>query len=427
MKNKLIIFFALCLAMASCNTDPELGFAEFERVTVSEISDTEAKINWSIIKKGDLHNAPSIDNLFICYSASNNKPTINDHYFISQNNYHYGIHDAKLTGLTPGTKYYVRISLDGKLYSDVVTFTTTGQNPNPSVDPTPNPSVDPSENPSIIITEVNSVEFQARSGYNEWTNPEWLQISGTVLYIVNEAYGNLLLIDDYGIVPVYGVTATIQKDQVNDQSFSSLGIERGAHITICGTKKTYKGVNELFCAYFVSKDSYTSDYIIPPATIENSLTLLPQDFSGGTKKYELEKNENGCWFGVKCDSWSLWLLIYYQNESSTSVIPYGTYNINGTSLYGTAFVGTGYSRRDNAFYGSYAWTNTNDVTTCNLLFLRSGTVTVSAGTSYGQKISINAVSSGNQPLNINYQVDNIVLKNCVVSNGSFYAPRKPQK
>ena len=74
--------------MASCNTDPELGFAEFERVTVAEISDTEAIINWSIIEKGDWHNAPSIDNLFICYSASNNKPTINDLYIAPEHFYY---------------------------------------------------------------------------------------------------------------------------------------------------------------------------------------------------------------------------------------------------------------------------------------------------------------------------------------------------
>lgn|GEM_PF-5003156 len=425
MKQKIILLCAL-IAITACNTDPEIGRGSyFGGVSATTVNDAEAIINFTI-SDGDY--SSNITSLLVCYSSDNKVPTSADEYVSvphpSQNYdwYFEGSYDVELTNLRPGTTYYARVYAaygPRGMYSDVVTFTTTGQNPNPSHDPT----TDPSEPPSMFITEVNSVGFRNKSKYDELTNPEWLQISGTVLYIVNGTRGDLLLIDDNGIVPVYGVTAAIQKDRVNDQSFSSLDITRGSHITICGTKHTYKDVDELYCAYLVSKDTYTSDYIVPPSTIENSLTLVSQNFAGGTKTYELLKNESGCWFGVKSDSWSMWVYFYYNKESSTSVIPYGTYNIDDTYKYGTVGAGEGYGR-DDSFYGSYLFTNTGNVTTCNLLFLKSGTVTVSAGTGYGQKISINAVTSAEQPLAVNYEIDNITLKNCVVASISFYAPRK---
>ena len=411
MKNKLVIFFALCLAMASCNTDPELGFAEFERVTVSEISDTEAKINWSIIKKGDLHNAPSIDNLFICYSASNNKPTINDLYIAPEHFYYIG--NEKLTGLIPGTKYYARISLDGILYSDVVTFTTTGQNPNPSVDPNPNPSADPGMN----VIEVNSQTFLSRGNYDDSTNPERLKISGTVLFVCNEECGSLILVDDYGTVPVGCLRSTIGRE--SDKSFATLGIKTGSHITICGTKATYDGVQQLEWAYLVSNDSYTNTNILVPTIIEKPFKY-PQSFNATW--CNIFRNVDGCWFLLGGDDWEIGLIFMYENESSTSIIPYGTYTISSTYKYGTIGAGEGYSRAENAYYGSFCLTHTNLYEQFNLCFLTPGTVTVSAGTNKGQKINISAKSSVNT--SIDYSIDNLELKNFVVTSGTNNSPRK---
>ena len=429
MKHKLFIIFALCLTLASCNTDSELGYAEIESVTISDISNNEAVVWYSITPTGN--HSPMIENIYICYSTSNPKPNISDSYIIADNyldhgysgaatygfEWLYGVNSKKLEGLIPGTTYYVRLSLDGILYSDVVTFTTTGQNPNPSVDP----SVDPSAAPSMFITEVNSNGFQARLGYNEWTNPEWLQISGTVLYIVNEQYGNLIIVDDYGIVPVYGITATMQKDRTNDKSFSSLGITRGTHITICGTKKTYQGENELYNAYLVSKDSYNNSNILSPSVVEKPFKYS-QSFTA--KKCELERFTDGCWLGLQGDDWQMWLLFFYETENSNSVIPYGTYTVSTNHTYGTIAPGEGYLRKDNAFYGSYLMTNTNDIIKFNCCFISSGTITISAGTNQGQKISVDAVTSAtSNPTAITYEIDNLVLKNCIVTSGSF-SPRK---
>ena len=91
-------------------------------------------------------------------------------------------------------------------------------------------STDPSVPKAVTVAEFLAASVSA---------DQWYQLTGTVSNITNTTYGDFDLTDDSGTVYVYGLCATRQ-DQ-NDKSFASLGIEEGDNITIATLRANYQG------------------------------------------------------------------------------------------------------------------------------------------------------------------------------------------
>ncbi len=78
----------------------------------------------------------------------------------------------------------------------------------------------------------------------------WYELTGTITDLYNTEYGNFTLVDESGSVLVYGLTAT--KVAKNDKSFASLNLKDGDIITLCGTRSSYNGKDQVGGpAYFI--------------------------------------------------------------------------------------------------------------------------------------------------------------------------------
>ena len=78
----------------------------------------------------------------------------------------------------------------------------------------------------------------------------WYELTGTITDLYNTEYGNFTLVDESGSVLVYGLTAT--KVANNDKSFASLNLKDGDIITLCGTRSSYNGKDQVGGpAYFI--------------------------------------------------------------------------------------------------------------------------------------------------------------------------------
>jgi len=125
---------------------------------------------------------------------------------------------------------------------------------NPDDPDEPDDPGEPDE-PTEILT-VSIADFLAA----EESSTQKYQLTGTVSGSINTTYGNFDLVDNSGSVYVYGLTATdLGYGATNDKSFASLGIEAGDIITIIGYRGSYNGKDEVFYAYFVSKEDDGGD------------------------------------------------------------------------------------------------------------------------------------------------------------------------
>ena len=85
---------------------------------------------------------------------------------------------------------------------------------------------------------------------------DYYQMTGKVANLTNTTYGNFDLVDATGSILVYGLTAT--KQESNDKSFASLGIEAGDIVTLIGTRDEYNGTPQVGGpAYYVSHTGHT--------------------------------------------------------------------------------------------------------------------------------------------------------------------------
>ncbi len=168
---------------------------------------------------------------FLC-SSSSSTPTYYDYdYRTTTADVHNGNYSANFNSLTPNTTYYYRMyyyQSGSYYYSDARTFTTANAS---------------SIGSAKTIAEFKALPDDANTYYS---------LTGVIWYIDNSTYGNFYLIDETGVLPVYGLTST--KRVSNDQSFASLGLSAGDNITISGTKNTYGGYIEARYSYLVSKN-----------------------------------------------------------------------------------------------------------------------------------------------------------------------------
>lgn len=85
---------------------------------------------------------------------------------------------------------------------------------------------------------------------------DYYQMTGKVANLTNTTYGNFDLVDATGSILVYGLTAT--KQESNDKSFASIGLEAGDIVTLIGTRDEYNGTPQVGGpAYHVSHIGHT--------------------------------------------------------------------------------------------------------------------------------------------------------------------------
>ena len=99
------------------------------------------------------------------------------------------------------------------------------------------------------VKEVTIEEFIAA----EVSDNVWYQLTGTILSIDNDYYGNITIQDETGSVYVYGLTKT--KVDKNDNSFSSIGLSEGDIVTLVGTRDEHNGEAQVGGpAYYISHE-----------------------------------------------------------------------------------------------------------------------------------------------------------------------------
>ena len=95
----------------------------------------------------------------------------------------------------------------------------------------------------------------------------WYQLTGTILSIDNDYYGNITIQDETGSVYVYGLTKT--KVDKNDNSFSSIGLSEGDIVTLAGTRTSYNDQPQVGGpAYYISHEE--GELPDDPALIEGT-------------------------------------------------------------------------------------------------------------------------------------------------------------
>ena len=116
------------------------------------------------------------------------------------------------------------------------------------------------------------------------------ELTGLISSNPGETYGDFDLEDETGIVYVYGVTATPILGQSNDQSFSTLGYQKGDSITIVGTRGDYNGKSEVMGpAYAVrAKGGPSMDVVTSEAVVNDSKTSMTIE---GTFTYSGEASD----------------------------------------------------------------------------------------------------------------------------------------
>ena len=109
-----------------------------------------------------------------------------------------------------------------------------------------NPNPDPVEEPTEF-TEVTVAQFLAAA-----EDDTWYKLSGQVINIASETYGNLTLKDDSGEVYIYGVSSKFSANS-NDQLFNTLGVTLGDILTIAVQRGSYnnnpQGVNAFYITH----------------------------------------------------------------------------------------------------------------------------------------------------------------------------------
>ena len=157
------------------------------------------------------------------------------------------------------------------------------------------PAIGGGDTPSGDIKTVTVKEFLA----SPESSTQKYQLTGTVSGSVNTQYGNFDLVDETGTVYVYGLTATdLGYGTKNDQSFASLGINKGDKVTIIGYRGSYTNNNtgekkdEVVYAYFVSKEDGGGDE--PSGEVK---TVKVSEFiaapESSTQKYQLTGTVSG--------------------------------------------------------------------------------------------------------------------------------------
>lgn len=79
----------------------------------------------------------------------------------------------------------------------------------------------------------------------------YYQLTGTIANLTNATYGNFDLVDETGIVYVYGLKAS---QDASNQSFGELGLKEGDIVTLVGKRAEFKGEAQVGDAYYISHE-----------------------------------------------------------------------------------------------------------------------------------------------------------------------------
>ena len=168
---KKIFKLCLCLITATfiisifnaCKPEPEPqtpGSVSVTTSSVSNITETSAKCGGTVTASGY-----SVGNCGLCYSELPN-PTINS--YITSDQMGTGSFTSTMSGLEPGTKYYVRAyatTSSGTLYGEQKEFTTKGNNGGGDDNDDDEPSI-----PSVITNSISNYTHNSATCGGNVTN-----------------------------------------------------------------------------------------------------------------------------------------------------------------------------------------------------------------------------------------------------------------
>lgn len=316
--------------------------------------------------------AGTVTEVGFVYGTSNNPTTSNSSfktcYYITNTSW-YGTKDLSLTlsSLTPYTTYYYRmfyLSGGTYYYSDIKSFKT--------------PSEDGSEDGGVVtIAQFKSKPDDINT---------WYTVTGVIYRIENSTYGNLYLVDNTGLLAVYGVTATKQVNHNNDKSFASLGLQAGDYVTISGPKKTYGTGVEMNQGYLVKKNeplttsnTFTT-YALEPTTKTafsfNEVTQL-----SGTAYIHVGGYLGDDWMSISLEmanaDQKIKLGFYTTSLDDDIVLPEGTFPCENRYIPWSSCPATGYEALYNQDWGCmFYYQPASQFTAFAPYFLTSGSVTV---------------------------------------------------
>ena len=290
-------------------------------------------------------------------------------YYIT-NTAWYGTKDLSLslTNLTPSTTYYYRmfyLSGGSYYYSEIKSFKT--------------PSEDGSEDGgTVTVAQFKSKPDDINT---------WYTVTGVIYRIENSTYGNLYLVDNTGLLAVYGVTATKQVSHQNDKSFASLGLQAGDYVTISGPKKTYGTSDvEMYQAYLVKKNdpltksnTFTTFALEPTTKTAFSFNEATQ-VSGEAHIY-VGGYEGGDYMGITLEmandaNQKITMSFYSTSLDDDIVMPVGTFPCQDRYIPWYCRPALGYEAMYNSVSGSMFYYQPASFTAFAPYFLTSGSVTV---------------------------------------------------
>lgn len=149
--------------------------------------------------------------------------------------------------------------------------------PDPDPDPTPDPT--PGAPASLITATV--AEFIAAAESTD----TWYKLTGEIVSIAKETYGNFTIKDATGEVYIYGMTnGWVGK---NDQSFSSIGLKVGDVVTLGTLRGSYNGTPQgggnTVPAYYISHVAGTTPTPEPGTTADVTIDLTTQGYTNATE------------------------------------------------------------------------------------------------------------------------------------------------
>ena len=149
--------------------------------------------------------------------------------------------------------------------------------PTPTPDPTPDPT--PGAPASLITATV--AEFLAAAESTD----TWYKLTGEIVSIAKETYGNFTIKDATGEVYIYGMTnGWVGK---NDQSFSSIGLKVGDVVTLGTLRGSYNGTPQgggnAVPAYYISHVAGTTPTPEPGTTANVTIDLTTQGYTNATE------------------------------------------------------------------------------------------------------------------------------------------------
>lgn len=163
----------------------------------------------------------------------------------------------------------------------------------------------------------------------------WYRLTGVIISISKETYGDMYIYDDTGQLYVYGMAP--EKDGANED-FHTLGLKAGDRVTFVAHRKTYNGVDETDKAYYerhtsgsypgFTASSTKAGWLELPATSDSDgLVFISHLNDNGTRNFSVYFDKE-----ARVSRWSCYPYVYKQGGTGRNNDPYAYDPLIGTEF-----------------------------------------------------------------------------------------------